>query len=170
MKPSIQFRHLRGLILSVCFLIIFTGCSSSSNTVLLPDLSVPDSLLNKDLRITAPANWNDFKKEDDFITLEITLVTNKQIVTSPDFNAEIFLYDDVVKEWKEVENIGNYETPPDEIILQQGDVKGLAVLPTLSQASASQNKVLILVSGNVIENGVKTDEIIGTYIILKLES
>lgn len=170
MKLSPKIRHISGFILFILFIITFTGCDSNSNVIAPPlNLSVPDSMLNKDLRVTAPANWNDFKKEEDFITFEITLATNKEIVTQPDFNAEIYLYDDAVNEWKEIENLGNYVTPPDQIFLHQGDVKGLAVLPDLSGASASQNNVLILVSGNVIENGVKTDKIIGTYIILKLK-
>ena len=152
------------------FCILSSGCAVQRHTIPPPtDLGIPEDLLNEDLRITAPANWNDFKKEEDFLTLEITLVTNKQIVTKPDFNAKIYLYDDGLKEWEEIENSGIYQTPPDEIILSQGDVRGLAVLPDLSQASASQNNVLILVSGNVIENEVKTDQIIGTYIILKLK-
>jgi hypothetical protein len=163
-------KSILNFILIISFCILSSGCGAQSDTIPPPaGLGFPDGALNKDLRVSAPANWNDFKKEEDFITLEITLVTNKQIVTRPDFNAEIYLYDDVIKEWKEIENFGNYETPPDEITLHQGDVKGLAVLPDLSQASACQNNVLILVSGNVIENGVKTDQVVGTYIILKLE-
>jgi hypothetical protein len=168
---SIEICRIYSLAFSFCFFIIISGCTSNNSIIALPThLVVPDNLLNKDLRVIAPANWNDLKKEEDFISLEVTLATNKQIVTRPDFNAKIFLYDDVAKEWEEIENHANYETPPDEITLQQGDTQGLTVLPDLSRASVSQNKVLILVSGNVIENGVRTDEIVGTYIILNLES
>jgi len=163
MKSTLKFI----LIVSFCFLC--AGCASNRDVnPLPPKLSVPDGLLNKDLRVTAPAVWNNFKKKED-ITLEITLVTNKQIVTAPDFNAEIFLYDDTTKEWEKIKNLGNYETPPDEIVLHQGGVKIMPLLPDFSQILASQNKVLILVSGNVIENGNKTNKVVGTYIILKLK-
>jgi hypothetical protein len=159
------------LILLVFFCILSTGCGFNYEEIPLPsDLSIPDSLLNKDLRVKAPATWNKFKKEEDSITLEITLVTSKQIVTSPDFNAVIYLYDNSVKEWGRIKNLGNYETPPDEIVLNhRGDIKILPLIPDLSQTPASQNKVLILVSGNVVENGVKTDQVVGAYIILHLK-
>ena len=158
-------------ILIAFFCLLFVGCESNNSDAILPlpTLSIPESMLNKDLKIIAPTIWNDFKTKEDFITLEITLVTNKQIVTAPDFNAEIYLYDDTVKEWKKIENLANYDNPPDEIIMHQEDYNILALVPDLSKTPASQNKVLILVSGNVIENGSKTDKVIGTYIILTLK-
>ncbi len=156
------------LIVAFCFLL--TGCASEiDDTPLLPNLGIQDSLLNKDLRVTAPAVWNNFNKKEDWITLEITLVTNKQIITNPDFNAEIYLYDDTKKEWKKIKNLGNYETPPDKIILHQGDIEDLSVLPELSNTPASQSKVLIFVSGNVVEKGHTTNKVIGTHIILHLK-
>jgi len=164
MKSKLKF------IMIVLICILSSGCSTQSHIIEPPaGLSVPDGSLNKDIRITAPANWNDFKKENEFIALEITLVTDKQIVTRPDFNAEIYLYDDAIQEWEQIVNYADYETPPDEITLHHGDDKILVVLPYQSQASVSQNNILILVSGNVIENGVKTDRVVGTYIILKLK-
>jgi uncharacterized protein YcfL len=165
MKSALKY------ILTAFFCLLLVGCKSNNSDAILPlpTLSVPDSMLNKDLRITAPAIWNDFKKEENSITLEITLVTSKQIITTPDFNTEIYLYDDTVKEWKKIENLGNYKTPPDEIILHQGDIKIMPLSPDLSKTPDSQNRVLILVSGNVVENGSKTDKVIGAYIILHLE-
>ena len=158
------------LLLITFFCFLSAGCVSNGDTIPLPpNLSIPDGVLNKDLRVTAPANWNNFEKEENSIALLITLVTNKQIVTAPDFNAEIYLYDDTTEEWRKIENLGNYKTPPDEIILHQGDIKGLSVLPDLSQTPASQYKLLILVSGNVVENGYKTNEVVGTYIFLELK-
>lgn len=152
----------------MCFL--STSCIAQNDTTSLPsDLGVPESSLNKDLRIIVPANWNSLKKEKDFISMEVILATDKQIIAQSDFNAQIYLHDDSANEWKKIENLANYDTPPDEIILHQGDIQGLTILPDLSQASASQNNVLILVSGNVMENGVKTDQVVGTYIILKIK-
>src|SRR6266508_5563345 len=128
MKSNLKFI----LIVSFCFL--SAGCASNSDTILPPsNLSVPVSLLNKDLRVTAPSNWNSFKKEENSITLLITLVTKNVIATAPDFNAEIYLYEETVKEWKKIENLANYKTTPDEIILHQGDIKGLALLPDFSK-------------------------------------
>jgi hypothetical protein len=159
------------VIIIVFFCFLSAGCTynNGGEIPVLPNLSIPENMLNKDLRVTAPAAWNDLKKEEDFIDLSINLVTDKQIVTLPDFNAEIYIYDDIAKQWIIIENLGNYETPPDEIFMRQGDVKGLAILPDLSQTTDSQNNLLILVSGNIVENGNKTNKVIGTYIILALK-
>ena len=155
----------------VLFCFLNTGCTSNngSEIPLPPDLSIPESMLNKDLRITAPVRLNDFKKED-LIKLDITLVTNNQIVTSPDFNAEMYIYDNIAKEWKKIDNLVKYETPPDEIFMKQGDSKFLFLFPDFSLFPASLNKVFILVSGNIVENGQRTNKMVGTYIILNLES
>jgi hypothetical protein len=69
----------------VLFCFLNAGCTSNngSEIPLPPDLSVPDSMLNKDLRVTAPAALNDFKKEDDFIDPIVDLVTDKQVITTP---------------------------------------------------------------------------------------
>jgi hypothetical protein len=156
------------LIVFFCFLAV--GCTSNNNDdIHLPSpLSIPESMLNKDLRVAAPVALNDFKKED-LITLDITLVTDNQIVTSPDFNAEMYIYDNSSKEWKRIENLVKYETPPDEIFMKQGDSDMLTLFPDFSQFPASLNKVLILVSGNIVENDQRTNKMIGTYIILDLE-
>lgn len=165
MKSRIKFL----LIICMCFL--STSCTAKKDTTALPsDLGVPDGSLNNDLRVIVPAHWNTLKKEKDFISMEIVLATDKQIVARSDFNAQIYLYDDSAKEWERIQNLANYDTPPEEIILRQDDVQGLTVLLDLSQASASQNNLLILVSGNVMENGVKTDQVVGTYVILKIKS
>ena len=156
------------LIVFFCFLAV--GCTSNNNDdIHLPSpLSIPESMLNKDLRVAAPVALNDFTKED-LIILDITLVTDNQIVTSPDFNAEMYIYDNTSKEWKRIENLVKYETPPDEIFMKQGDSNFLVLFPDFSQFPASLNKVFILASGNIVENDQRTNKMIGTYIILNLK-
>lgn len=170
MKSLPKSIQIAVLVTTFCYLLTSPACTTSANEIShLPSFTIPDEFLNKDLVVSAPSAWNNFNREENSIILKVVLATEKQIAFAPDFNAEIYIYDNTKNEWEEIDNLGVYESPPGEIILGSGETKIVVLMPDFSGTLPSQNVVMVLLSGYVFNDNHKTDTVIGSYIIIKLE-
>ena len=96
----------------------------------MPAVNAPIDTLNEYILVTAPAGWNSFLLHED-IGLNVEVIGKEQVVFSPDYGVEMFVYDQ--GKWIEVYNVPT-EYQSGEIILSPSNGN-----PLMAGVSSSQN-------------------------------
>jgi len=152
------------LIVAVIIILQTMGCQSQKDLQMsLPgeDISIED--VNSQLRLSAPEGWNTFQIGQG-IGVAIENTSDHPIAvdcTQP----RVFLYQE--EQWVEIDNLSECMGEPIDIVpptendyLEIGSVGVLPDLPDPSQAVALR----ILVVGNIVQNGVVTEEQTAAFI------
>ena len=154
-------------------IVVMASCSSAAN--LEEPLSIPTPDIGfevqseKYLEVTSPNGWNSFKTNKP-ISLMIQNISEKQITSSQDFGARIFLLKD--DKWVELQNKVVYTDDPVTLEPDENsDLTNIAtvfILPDLPDYSVTSN-LRIFVIGNLTENG-KESKKVASYIDMQLKS
>jgi len=154
--------------LTVAVIILFqtVGCQSHQDLQMsLPaeDISIED--VNSQLRLSAPEGWNTFKTGQS-IVLEIENISDHTIAV--DYTLpRVFLYQE--EQWVEIEKLGEYTGETIQILSPtDGDADGaVGILPDLPDPSQAVT-LRILVVGNIVQDGVVTEEQTAAFIDILL--
>jgi len=144
----------------------------------IPDIGIHPDALNKDLQIEIIPSFNSFKIGEP-ISILVHLISDIEIETSPNFNARMFTMDTETSSWQEVSEISSHGIIkiPDEmktssivLSLKDNSVRELSVslYPDLPNRTRPVD-LLIIVTGNVIQNGRVSDQKVGAFIIVRLK-
>jgi len=162
------------LLASVLLAFVFVACSSShgkqGSSSTIPDIGIVEDNLNQKIRILAPEGWNEFNTKKP-IFLSVDAISQEIIIFNPN-HTKIFIYSDM--SWVEISNKMTYE-PPDftysldpheeDFLNRFGDT---AVFPDLPDPNKPAT-VRIFVFGYINKDGVKTDQMVASYIDINLE-
>lgn len=133
----------------------------------LPDIGIPIEELNKDFELVAPDPWNSFKIGDP-VMIDVTLISDRIISFPNNFGARAFVEQE--GEWVELENMfefmpGRFILSPSEDFWLKSGTAGF--LPKLDDIEKSV-KLVIIVTGNVMDKKEITDELVGGYLEVEL--
>lgn len=147
------------------------GCSED-NLPGIPNIGMPDNQLNKDLSLVALPTFNTFKTGKS-VNLEVLLKTNIEVEISPDSDSQIFVLNSETKEWKEIQEVpdlGIFEPQTFVLSIKDGGVKeiSVSVYPDLPNKSKPVT-LLIVVTGDILQNGKPTNHKTGAFIVVELK-
>lgn len=157
------------LILPLLFAVV--GCSKD-NLLDIPNVGIPDNQLNKDLSLAAFPTFNTFKIGKS-VNLEVRLETNVEVEISPDSDAQIFILNTETKEWEtiqEIPDLGVFEAQTFVLSVKDGGVKeiNISMYPNLPNRSEPVT-LLIVVTGDILQDGKPTNHKTGAFIIVELK-
>jgi len=137
----------------------------------MAELNVKEENINNKIELSYPPKLNSFKNDDD-LKLYIDNISDNPIAVKPGFSVRIFVYED--KKWIEIENQMEYiETSYSLKVLRpsKGDPFKMAVVSFWPYYPKIQKKTpcRIIVSGQVMEDEVITEEITYSYIDITLK-
>lgn len=158
-------------LLILLFPLIVVGCSSN-NFPNIPETGIPVEHLNKDLKLIALPAFNTFKIGES-INLELRLVSNLKVEVSPESGTQLFSLNSETNEWQQVQEVpdlGVFEPQTFILSLEDNGINEISVslYPSLP-ISTKPIDLLIIVIGNVIQEGRISDQKVGAYIIVKLK-
>jgi hypothetical protein len=136
---------------------------------LLYEPTVKDVNESLELRID-PFEKNTFKMGET-IYLEAMNKSNKEIYFPANTNVQIFTYDPINKNWKEIKNSTNYygkgiTTFP---VNQTGLHSVLVTIDPIIENQRKNVKIRIAVTGFIFENGQPTKDAVSSYYDLELQ-
>ena len=166
-----KMKLLKNTVISLT-VILLSACGSATS------LKNPDSIPTPNIGIgvqgenylvvTAPQGWNSFKTTDA-ISLEIRNISDRQIISEPDFGSRIFILSK--DRWVEVDDniVYSYDDPPLLDPSQSYDPQKIATIfvqPDLPDYSVTYN-VRVFVIGKFIDSSTKSEDVM-SYIDLEL--
>src|SRR3989304_6668979 len=93
---------MRRRISFVVVLLALVACTQSPSALSTPDVAIPPSALNGDVRVYTPEGWNTFRVNDP-IGLAIEVAGAEEIAFPADYGVRMFLAGQ--ERWREVPNV-----------------------------------------------------------------
>lgn len=163
-------------------LVILTSCQNQIGPE-FPDVGIEQDELNHDLEIInlAPNKY----RINEPIRLMVRLRSDIEVFTKNDFGARMFILNRESGQWEEVyDPVKSYSEElnldlndifegTDEIVLSTKDKSKLdqraITLHPVLESDNNSDRMLIVVSGYIYENGAITDQRVGAYTIITLQ-
>lgn len=177
MKSVCNYKLLAILVL----LIITTSCNYQGEAE-FPDVGIEREKLNQELEIIH-LTPNKYKISEP-IKLMVRLNSDVEVYSEMDFGARMFILSRKTGQWVEVyDPVTSYSDElnldlneilngTDNIVLSTKDKNKLdqraITLHPVIESDNKSIKMMIIVSGNIYENGVITDQKVGAYTIITL--
>lgn len=148
--------------------LFITSCLALSAPKGTPDVGVPEELLNQKIRLLAPEGLNTFEINSR-IWVVVEVVGSEDILFPPDYGITPYWYDD--GKWVQVMEVpatyadGDIILPPSQgNILLTGTASTVPILSETDEPAYLR----VFVFGQVMRDGVVTDEVEGAYIDIVL--
>lgn len=160
--------RIRLAVTLLIFIFSAIGCQSETELPMdMPGVDVSLDDANTQMELMAPEGWNTFKP-GEHIVLAIKVISNNHIAVDCNLPS-VYLYLD--QKWAEIDDLSTCIGETTQIIpptkddyFSMGSVDILPDLPDPSQAVTLR----ILVIGNIVRDGVITDEQTTAYIDVEL--
>jgi hypothetical protein len=158
-------------LICLIFLLLITAGCSSDRFPNIPETGISAEHLNKELKLTALPAFNTFKIGES-INLELRLESNLEVEVSPESDTKIFYLNSETNEWQQVQEIpdlGVFEPQTFVLSLKDNGINEISIslYPSLP-IGTKPIYLLIIVTGNVIQEGKVGNRKVGAYIIVKL--
>jgi hypothetical protein len=163
------------------FLFLLVGCARQ-----IPDVGIPSKYLNRYLEIQPSYGFNNFRVGESIV---LDVVARTDVEVEVNFaQIRIFMFDEKLKDWREIKDnsfsgagifrgadlLPDYFSKPPDILLSKScissrcqETETFGVDPDVQDMGKSVD-VLVVISGFVYENGKKTNQITGAYIVFTL--
>lgn len=177
-----MFMKIKVALFALTISILLAGCSPQ-----IPDVGVSPKYLNRYLEIRTVPDFNKFKFNES-IVLDVMVRTDVEVKVN--FRGtRIFMFDDEINDWREIKDKGfsgsgifrdidlfpeHSSKPPDTLLsttcvsTQCKPVETFGIDPDILN-NGKPVDILVVVVGNVYENGTMTDKKTGAYIIFTLK-
>ncbi len=132
----------------------------------MPELGISSEKINTYFILEAPVQVNQFRT-DGIINISIKPTTDSSINLLPDYGARLFLLDD--NKWIEIKNLMIYQS--DNFLLPPIDPTAIGiatVFPDIPDVSHPV-RVRVVFMGYVVRDGITTDELVASYVDVKLK-
>jgi hypothetical protein len=159
---------------------LLAGCARQ-----IPDVGIPSEYLNRYLEIKPYPGVNKFGF-NEIVDLVLTARTDVEVKINFD-TTRVFMFDEESSKWREIRDkdfistgifsdglLLEHSSKPPDIILSQHCVSSpcqesqiFSVIPDVQDSGQSVD-ILVVVSGFVYENGIKTNQKTGAYVIFTL--
>lgn len=150
----------------IFLLIILTGCSQN-NHVNYPDCGLEKENTNNYIKMIFEPTLNTFKNGSEVVITVYCVKKDATIISTRDFNSEIFLYDKKNNKWIEVENEEIYLDNFGFTINNQYRRIIFSVAPAIPD-KGKINDLFICIKGQLSENGELSEKYVGATTTLKL--
>ncbi len=177
-----MFMKIKVVLFALTISILLAGCSPQ-----IPDIGVSSKFLNHYLEIRTVPDFNEFKFNES-IVLDVMAQTDVEVKVNFG-DTRIFMFDGEVNDWREIKDKGfsgtgifrdidlfpEYSSKPPDILLsttcvsiQCKPVETFGIDPDIPNDGKPVD-ILVVVVGNIYENGIMTDKKTGAYVIFTLK-
>ena len=172
---NLGYKHILTLLLTLIFL---SGCLGVALPA-LPDIGIKQDNLNQELEIVLLQS-NTYKIGEP-IDVIVRLRSDIEVHSDNKFAARMFILEDESRQWEEVDDpVTSYSEEldfdlndilggSDEVVLSMENNQWGVILHPAIKNKSKHLEFLLILSGQVYENGVAIDRKVGAYKILTLQ-
>jgi len=165
------YKHILTLLLTLIFL---SGCLDIALPA-VPDVGIKQDNLNQELEIVLlKSNTYKIGKPIDVI---VRLRSGIEVHSDNKFGARMFILEEESRQWEEVDEpvtsldleLNGIFGGSDEVVLSMENNQSMIILDPAIKNKSKHLKFLLILSGQVYENGVAIDRRVGAYKIITLQ-